>query len=334
MLAILFDFPWEDRRTLTRWSDLATALPKSMIYDSEEQRLAELGECADYSMRLWNERVNVEPRSDLISMMAHSDATRHMDRNNLLGNLILLIVGGNDTTRNSMTGSVLALNENPDEYDKLRSNHALIDSFVPEVIRWQTPLAHMRRTALQDIQVGGKLIKKGDRVVMWYVSGNRDGEVIENADSFIIDRARPRTHVSFGFGIHRSPIWIHNCLRGAHSIKHLQSGARPNRKKFGSLNSIDRLGHKLLRSSFHKPEFRVGILRDRCTKKSQISISIHFVPAVLQRPNRKPNFVSKAINRRKLYSLNLSTLTQSLHSLRFSIRCQRPIGPQAPASRS
>jgi cytochrome P450 len=102
-----------------------------------------------------------------------------------------------------MTGSVLALNENPDEYDKLRSNHALIDSFVPEVIRWQTPLAHMRRTALQDTQVGGKLIKKGDRVVMWYVSGNRDGEVIENADSFIIDRARPRTHVSFGFGIHR-----------------------------------------------------------------------------------------------------------------------------------
>jgi hypothetical protein len=97
----------------------------------------------------------VEPRSDLISMMAHSDATRHMDRNNLLGNLILLIVGGNDTTRNSMTGSVLALNENPDEYDKLRSNHALIDSFVPEVIRWQTPLAHMRRTALQDTQVDG-----------------------------------------------------------------------------------------------------------------------------------------------------------------------------------
>jgi cytochrome P450 len=203
MLATLFDFPWQDRRKLTRWSDIATALPKSMVYESEEQRLTELGECADYFMRLWNERVNAEPRSDLISMMAHSDATRHMDRENLLGNLILLIVGGNDTTRNSMTGSVLALNENPGEYEKLRGNHALIDSFVPEVIRWQTPLAHMRRTALQDTELGGKLIKKGDRVVMWYVSGNRDGEVIENADGFIIDRARPRTHVSFGFGIHR-----------------------------------------------------------------------------------------------------------------------------------
>ncbi len=203
MLATLFDFPWEDRRKLTRWSDLATALPKSMIYDSEEQRLAELGECADYFTRLWNERVNVEPRSDLISMMAHSDAMRHMDKDTLLGNLILLIVGGNDTTRNTMTGSVLALNENPDQYDKLRSNPALIDSFVPEVIRWQTPLAHMRRTALQDTELGGKAIRKGDRVVMWYVSGNRDGDVIENPDSFIIDRARPRQHMSFGFGIHR-----------------------------------------------------------------------------------------------------------------------------------
>jgi cytochrome P450 len=203
MLATLFDFPWEDRRKLTRWSDLATALPKSMLYESEEQRLAELGECADYFTRLWNERVNAEPRSDLISMMVHSDATRHMDRNNLLGNLILLIVGGNDTTRNSMTGSVLALNENPDQYDKLRANHALIDSFVPEVIRWQTPLAHMRRTALQDTELGGKTIKKGDRVVMWYVSGNRDSDVIPNADDFVIDRARPRSHMSFGFGIHR-----------------------------------------------------------------------------------------------------------------------------------
>ncbi|MGO4716709.1 cytochrome P450 [Bradyrhizobium sp. 2TAF24] len=203
MLATLFDFPWEDRRKLTRWSDLATALPKSMIYDSEEQRLAELGECADYFTRLWNERVNVEPRSDLISMMAHSDATRYMDKNTLLGNLILLIVGGNDTTRNTMSGSVLALNENPDEYDKLRDNPALIDSFVPEVIRWQTPLAHMRRTALVDTELGGKLIRKGDRVVMWYVSGNRDERAIENPDSFIIDRARPRQHMSFGFGIHR-----------------------------------------------------------------------------------------------------------------------------------
>jgi hypothetical protein len=203
MLATLFDFPWEDRRKLTRWSDVATALPKSGVYESQEQRLAELYECGEYFSRLWNERAKAPPKSDLISMMAHSDATRQMDRENLLGNLILLIVGGNDTTRNSMTGSVLALNENPDQYDKLRANPALIDSFVPEVIRWQTPLAHMRRTATADTELGGKQIRKGDRVVMWYVSGNRDGDVIADPDDFIIDRAQPRIHMSFGFGIHR-----------------------------------------------------------------------------------------------------------------------------------
>jgi cytochrome P450 len=203
MLATLFDFPFEERRKLTRWSDVATALPKSGIVESEEQRRRELEDCAAYFAKLWNARAKSEPRNDLISMMAHSEATRHMTPDNLMGNLVLLIVGGNDTTRNTMTASVLALNENPGEYQKLRDNPALIETMVPEVIRWQTPLAHMRRTALVDTELGGKTIRKGDRVVMWYVSGNRDGEVIENPDAFIIDRARPRIHLSFGFGIHR-----------------------------------------------------------------------------------------------------------------------------------
>jgi cytochrome P450 len=203
MLATLFDFPFDERRKLTRWSDVSTALPKSGIVESAEQRRAEMDECAGRFAQLWNERVNAEPRNDLISMMAHNDATRHMDPDNLMGNIILLIVGGNDTTRNTMTGSVLALHEHPDQYQKLRDNPALIDSMVPEVIRWQTPLAHMRRTALVDTELGGQTIRKGERVVMWYVSGNRDERVIENPDQFIIDRPRPRTHLSFGFGIHR-----------------------------------------------------------------------------------------------------------------------------------
>jgi hypothetical protein len=203
MLATLFDFPWEERRKLTRWSDVATALPKSGVVASEEQRMAELNECGVTFARLFAERARQDPRPDLISMMAHSEATRSMDRENLMGNLILLIVGGNDTTRNSMTGSVLALNENPDQYDKLIANPALVESFVPEVIRWQTPLAHMRRTTTQDTELGGKTIRKGERVVMWYVSGNRDEEAIEHPNDFVIDRPNPRNHMSFGFGIHR-----------------------------------------------------------------------------------------------------------------------------------
>jgi cytochrome P450 len=204
MLAVLFDFPWEDRRKLTRWSDVATTIPgPGALVTTEDERQVELMECASYFARLWKERLNGPPKNDLLSMMAHTEATRNMDPQNFLGNLILLIVGGNDTTRNTMSGSLYALNKHPDQYKKLRENPALLETFVPEVIRWQTPLAHMRRTALEDVELGGKQIKKGDKVVMWYVSGNRDEEVIEKPYDFIIDRARPRTHISFGFGIHR-----------------------------------------------------------------------------------------------------------------------------------
>ena len=203
MLATLFDFPWEERSKLTFWSDVTTTLPGAGLIDTEEERMVELKKCATEMTRLWNERVNAEPGNDLLSMLAHSDATRHMTPEEFLGNMLLLIVGGNDTTRNSMSGGILALNENPQEYRKLTENPALISSMVPEIVRWQTPLAHMRRTALCDTELAGKKIRKGDKVVMWYVSGNRDPEAIENPDSFIIDRARPRHHLSFGFGIHR-----------------------------------------------------------------------------------------------------------------------------------
>ena len=204
MLATLFDFPFEDRKLLTWWSDVATSVPEiDGLVESQEARLAELGKCLAYFTRLWNERVNAPPRHDLVSMLAHAPATRNMQPREFMGNLVLLIVGGNDTTRNSMTGGLLALHQNPAEFAKLRANPALVESMVPEIIRWQTPLPHMRRTALADAELGGKQIRKGDKVVMWYLSGNRDEEAITNADQFIIDRARPRQHLSFGFGIHR-----------------------------------------------------------------------------------------------------------------------------------
>ncbi|SHJ60208.1 Cytochrome P450 [Bradyrhizobium lablabi] len=204
MLATLFDFPLRDRRLLTYWSDAATApIGPGGMFNSEEARLAELKNCLEYFTKLWNERINAEPRSDLISMLAHSPATRNMGPKEFLGNLILLIVGGNDTTRNSITGGVLFLNENPDQYQRLRDDPGLISNMVSEIIRYQTPLAHMRRTALADTEIGGKQIKKGAKVVMWYISGNRDDEVIDNPNKFMIDRPRARQHLSFGFGIHR-----------------------------------------------------------------------------------------------------------------------------------
>jgi cytochrome P450 len=204
MLATLFDFPFEDRRLLTRWSDVATSVPGTdHITESPAHRAAELGQCLTYFTRLWNERVNAPPRGDLVSMLAHAPATRDMSPQEFLGNLVLLIVGGNDTTRNSMSGGVLALHEHPDQWARLRAEPKLVDSLVPEIIRWQTPLAHMRRTATADAELGGKHIRRGEKVVMWYLSGNRDETAIEHAERFIVDRARPRQHLSFGFGIHR-----------------------------------------------------------------------------------------------------------------------------------
>ena len=204
MLATLFDFPFEERRKLTYWSDVATVdVNAGTPIDSEEKRAVVLGECLECFVGLWNERVNAPPRNDLVSMLAHSEATRNLEPKEFLGTLVLLIVGGNDTTRNSISGGMLALSRNPAEFRKLRENPALIPGMVPEIIRYQSPIAHMRRTAIADAELGGKQIRKGDKVVMWYKSGNRDADAIEDADSFIIDRARPRQHLSFGFGIHR-----------------------------------------------------------------------------------------------------------------------------------
>lgn len=204
MLATLFDFPFEERRKLTRWSDVATGRNNPDIVADDEQWRAELLECLEYFTGLWNERINSDkPGNDLITMLTRGESTKNMEPMEYLGNIILLIVGGNDTTRNSMTASVYGLNKFASQYDKLIANQDLIPNMVSEIIRWQTPLAHMRRTALEDIELGGKQIKKGDKVAMWYVSGNRDREVFENADDIIIDRANARRQMSFGYGIHR-----------------------------------------------------------------------------------------------------------------------------------
>ena len=206
MLATLFDFPFEDRHKLTRWSDVGGTGLEAVefgVVDTEAQRRVELLECLEYFTRLWKVRANQPPGNDLISMLAHGESTRDMPPMEFLGNLILLIVGGNDTTRNSISGGVLALNQHPAEYDKLKANPGLITNMVSEIIRYQTPLAHMRRTATMDSGLGGKQIQAGDKVIMWYLSGNRDEEAIDRPNEFLIDRRNARQHLSFGFGIHR-----------------------------------------------------------------------------------------------------------------------------------
>ena len=201
MLATLFGFPFEERRKLTYWSDLTTN-DMSETMTQEEVR-AELIGCAMYFQNLWNERAGQPPSHDLISMLAHGESTKNMPFMEFLGNILLLIVGGNDTTRNSISGGVYGFSQFPDQFARLKANPELLPSAISEIIRWQTPVAHMRRTALSDIEFGGKHIRKGDKVVMWYVSGNRDDSVIDRPEQLIIDRERPRQHLSFGFGIHR-----------------------------------------------------------------------------------------------------------------------------------
>lgn len=203
MLALLFGFPWEDRRLLTFWSDWAGDVELSLAPELDVQRQGILHEMGGYFQQLWNQRLNSEPTPDLLSMMIHSEAMSQMDPMEFMGNLVLLIVGGNDTTRNTMSGLAYGLNKFPEQRAKLQANPDLIPNTVQEIIRWQTPLAHMRRTATQDAELFGHNISEGDKMILWYISANRDESVFENADQIIVDRDNARRNLAFGYGIHR-----------------------------------------------------------------------------------------------------------------------------------
>ncbi len=203
MLATLFDFPFEDRHKLTRWSDVTTAEADSPIVGSQEQRISELMECLAYFKRLKQERKDGPANFDLVTMLAQDSVTADQPDTHFLGNLMLLIVGGNDTTRNTMSASINAFHKFPEQLDILKARPELLDNMISEVVRWQTPLSHMRRTAMVDTHIGDQRIKKGDKVVMWYYSGNRDESVFDNSDELDITRQNSRNSLSFGFGLHR-----------------------------------------------------------------------------------------------------------------------------------
>jgi cytochrome P450 len=203
MLATLFDFPFEDRHLLTYWSDLATAEYPRADKAAWRAKEAELYQCLAYFERLRTARRDGPPAFDFVSMLAQNPATAAMDPREFLGNLILLIVGGNDTTRNSISGGLLFLNQFPSEYDKVRADRTLIPNMVAEIIRFQTPLAYMSRRATRDVDLHGQTIRTGDKVAMWYISGNRDAAKFRDPDRFDIRRENARQHLSFGFGIHR-----------------------------------------------------------------------------------------------------------------------------------
>ena len=203
MLAILFGFPWEDRRLLTYWSDWAGDVELGLVPELIEYRHGILHEMGHYFTRLWNERANAEPSPDLISMMIHSEAMKDMGFNEFVGNLVLLIVGGNDTTRNTMSGIVEALDRFPEQRALFEGDPALIPNAVQECIRYVTPLAHMRRTATADTELFGHQVRQGDKVVLWYISANRDETVFSEPDRLDITRENARRNLAFGYGIHR-----------------------------------------------------------------------------------------------------------------------------------
>jgi cytochrome P450 len=203
MLAILFDFPWEDRRKLTFWSDVGADIASTFDPAANAIRNGHLADMTHYFDRLIAAKKELPPTGDLISMMAHSEAMKHSDFAERTGNIILLIVGGNDTTRNSMSGGIVAFNRYPGEWAKLIADPGKAAGAAPEIIRWQTPLSHMRRTCLADTEIGGQIIPARAKVLMWYISANRDESVFPDAERLDIERPNARRHLSFGFGVHR-----------------------------------------------------------------------------------------------------------------------------------
>ena len=205
MLCILFDMdPDAETDDLKRWSDFASGVGESS--QTEEYRaewMAQMQAMLARFDQLLDQRRAAPPSDDLLSRMVHSEAMGNLSPMERLANIALLIVGGNDTTRNSISGLVEVFDRWPQQLDALHGDRSLIANAAQEIIRWQSPVTHMRRTTTRDTELGGQHIPAGEKVVMWYISANRDEAVFDDPDQYDVTRANARRHLGFGHGIHR-----------------------------------------------------------------------------------------------------------------------------------
>lgn len=199
----LFDVPVEDRGLLGRWAHTILTFEGMPGFQGHAHRVATLNECLDYFARFREERAKRPPQFDVISMLSHDPNTRDLSALDFTSQVIALIAAASDTTRSTLSASIRAMNQFPAEWEKVKANPRLIPNMVDEIIRWQSPVPHQRRTALEDTELRGRTIRKGDKVAMWYFSGNRDEEIFPEGNLVIADRSNASRHLSFGSGIHR-----------------------------------------------------------------------------------------------------------------------------------
>lgn len=201
VLAELLGIPQADRLKLFDWSNSMIAEDDAELRKGPEETAADVRAMIEYSGRLWEERV-ANPGPDLISMLIHPDADGEvMSKERYLGTFILLVAAGNETTRNSISGGLITLARFPEQRQRLADNPALYGTAAAEIIRYVSPIMHMRRTAIADSVVRGKTIRSGDKVIMWYVSANRDEQIFTNPFGFDLTRAEA-TQLGFGVGQH------------------------------------------------------------------------------------------------------------------------------------
>ena len=205
VLADMLGVPREDWRQMFRWTnqiagsaDPEYRIPGETQFGTVRQARESLFK---YFAELGQKRL-AEPRDDIVSVIVRGRVDGEpLPPLEMLSYFLVLVVAGNETTRNAASGGLLALIENPAELEKLRKNPALIDSAVEEIVRWTSPVIQFCRTPVEDVEIRGQKIRAGEHLCLFYPSANRDEEVFDEPDVFRVDR-EPNPHLGFGIGEH------------------------------------------------------------------------------------------------------------------------------------